>query len=385
MEKLPYFDYCAVFVIAILITTSFFRKMTKGRENRCYLLLLFNCFVATLFDIFAIELDRFSGSQMITQYVVHTIYLFTHSITSLLYTIYVITLTDTWHRYRKWEAKVVLDLPFVVLVTALLCNFFTHDVFEITAVGDYVRGPLFWLLYVIAFFYMLTSMVHVIVYHKLFNKRKLFSLMIIFPVLIVALLVQYIYPWCLIEMFATAVSLVFVSLVVQSPESLLDTTTGFGNVTHYMEDTRQRLLNGKSQRILMLNVINFVSLREMLGYAGMQEFTGRLSGMIETRMKQLDYGAEYYYLGDGKFRLAIYDRYNEQTEQMAQELLQLFSLPVTWHQMTVNVTVSTCIMDCPQDIDDVDVIMAFGNELFKEKYARKVFYAKDVYRKIIMI
>lgn len=381
MENIPYFDYCAVLLIAILITTSFFRKMTKGRENRCYLLLLSNCFVAALFDILSIELDAISGSQMITQYVVHTIYLFTHTVTPMLYMIYVNTLTDTWHCYRNWAAKVVLIFPFPLLIIALLCNFFTHDIFVITTEGDYVRGSLFWLLYVIAFFYMLTSMLHVIAYHKLFNKRKLFSLLIIFPVLIAALLVQYVYPWCLIEMFATAMSLVFVSLVVQSPESLLDTATGFGNVTHYMEDTRQRLLNGKSQRILLLNVINFVSLREMLGYAGIQEFTGKLSDMIETRMKQLDYGAEYYYLGDGKFRLAVYDRYNEQTEQMAEKLLQLFSVPVTWHQMTVNVTVSTCIMDCPQDIDDVEVIMAFGNELFKEKYARKIVYAKDVYQK----
>ena len=69
MGKIIYFDYAALIVLSMLIISTFVRGMTKGRRNRCFLLLLFTSALSVLTDIVTVGLDRTGVGYETTKYI----------------------------------------------------------------------------------------------------------------------------------------------------------------------------------------------------------------------------------------------------------------------------------------------------------------------------
>lgn len=51
------------------------------------------------------------------------------------------------------------------------------------------------------------------------------------------------------------------------------------------------------------------------------------------------------------------------------------------NQMEINLIAHICIIKCPQDINDLNLLLAFENDLPKKTYTGDVMYASDIYKK----
>ena len=58
--------------------------------------------------------------------------------------------------------------------------------------------------------------------------------------------------------------LMFISLMLQRPEERLDMITGLDKMTAYMDDMRHAFRTRKPIHIIMVNITNYASLRELL-------------------------------------------------------------------------------------------------------------------------
>lgn len=381
MQKILYFDFCAMAVYLTLLLGIVMRGMTKTKLNRYFVYVVADCIIATVADIYAIHFDNIQYDRIALRYVYHTVYLISHNLSTPLYIMYLISLADTWHKYAKKGWFLFGSFPFVVSLVMLLENIFVKNVFYINENRKYVRGNLFFILYVSAFFYIVVGVYMLIKYRKLFRRRQFVSLTAVFPLMIAAVVGQYLKPNVPMEMFANALALLFILLFVQSAEDYLDANTGYGNLDKYVHDIRNGSVNDKSVHIVMINIVNYDSVRDVIGYEKTMGLLKVLGDTILSACEKNQMYMEGYYLGNGKFRLILEQKYFNKTEFIAQKVNEVLKEDIVIGQMSVNVTACVCVTKYPEDISDVESLLDFGKDLSGAKYNGAVLYASDIYQK----
>ena len=123
MGKSISLDIAALVILTILLISCIFRKMTSGISNRIFLIIILITITATVFDITAVTLDNTQSTQTSVLYTAHAGYLITHYLTAPLHLLFVISLTDTWHKLKKnFAFQVVLVLPLAAVLIAFVAN-----------------------------------------------------------------------------------------------------------------------------------------------------------------------------------------------------------------------------------------------------------------------
>lgn len=358
------YDYCAVLIISILIITTILRRMVKGKVNRSFMEVLVVAWLAVLFDIWARYLDNLGVQQMVTKYAAHMGYLVLSSFTMPFYFAYVVSMTDTWHLFKAKRLLTFLSLlPVFSLTAMIVVSPATKWIFYINAECEYTRGRYFPLIYVCAVIYVIYGLIYLGIFRKMFRRRYLVSLGIVFAAAIANAVIRFFYPTAVVEMLCMAIGLMFISLMLQRPEERLDMITGLDKMTAYMDDMRHAFRTRKPIHIIMVNITNYASLCELLGYGKCMKMMAGVSEYMMRLDKEKKSKAAMYYLGQGKFRYVLEDTLSDHVPDIAEEINRTLKTCFVINQMSVNFIANICIADCPEDVSDVDTLMAFGDTL----------------------
>lgn len=377
------YDYCAMLIISILIITTILRRMIKGKVNRSFLEVLVVAWLTILFDIWAVHLDNLGVQQVFTKYVAHMGYLVLHSLEMPFYITYLVAMTDTWHLFKAKRLLAFLSsFPVLVITGLILTSPAIKWIFYINAQYEYTRGKYFTLLYVCAVIYLIYGLVYLGIHRKMFRRRYLVSLGIVFVAEIAGVAIQYFYPTSLVEMLCMAIGLMFISLMLQRPEERLDMITGLDKMTAYMDDMRHAFRTRKPIHIIMVNITNYASLRELLGYGKCMQVMAGISEYMMRLDKEKKLKAAMYYLGQGKFRYVLEDTLSGHAPDIAEELNRSLKACFVINQMSVNFITNICIADCPEDISDVDTLMAFGDTLQEVPFTGDIMTASELLKRL---
>ncbi len=381
MVNLNYFNYCALGVVVVLIMTVLARHMLNGRRNRYFWNLLLVLFCSTVFDILAVNLDNGSGMNLAEKYVAHGGYLILHSLSVPVYVLYLGCLTDSMHKIRNnMLIQLVLAAPFVGLLLLLLTTPFYHTIFYIDSLGRYVRGSWYGALYIVAAFYICFGVFYAFRFRKLFAKGQFWSMLVIIPVMLAALWVQRNYPLARIEMFAHALGVLFMLFMVQRPEERTDPVTGFGKPNAYATDIDQAISNNKPIRIILINILNYKSLRDILGYNSTNQLMNAVAKKIMELCKSELPKADPYYLDRGRFCLVAGKENFGRIDTATKALNEMLCGDIFLQEMDINLQINLCIISCPEDMNDFQSIFAFSNEFEEYGRAGRILYAKEILR-----
>lgn len=379
MVKVNYFNYCALAILIVLIIAVMSRHMLSGRRNRYFWNLLLVVFCSTVFEILAVNLDNGSSPAVLEKYIAHGAYIIMHSLTVPVYVIYLACITDTVYKIKeKIGLQLLLSLPYVCLLELTLTSYFFNKIFYINDNYQYTHGEWYIFIYVCAVFYVLVGTVYAIRCRKLFEKGQLLVFSVIIPLIISSIVFQLCFPKVRIEMFAQAISVLFILLMVQKPEERTDTNTGFGKVTAYATDIEQALVNNKPICIILINILNYKSLRDILGYESMELLTNKIAGNIMSLCKSVLPKADPYYLDRGRFCLVTGKENFDKIDNASAELMEMLMEDISLQEMDINLQVNLCVLRCPEDLNDFQGIFAFSNEFEEYGKAGKVLYANDM-------
>ncbi len=381
MDKVLYFDYAAFCVFALILISVVMKKLTRGKMNRQFLMVLVVALFATSFDIGAIAYDNLGERHAFAQYFFHTGYLIFHVISAAMYTTYVINMVDAIHIFRGRVKSIILALPALLCVLLLVVNLFYPTVFSIGTDGEYAREMFMIFLYITSFVYMTIGFIVVMKYRKRLSRKSLISVIAIFPLVVVAALRQMFVPEVPIEMFANSIGLLFVALFIQSPEQMISSATGLNKITRYMEDVHNALDNGLNIGIIMVSFVNDKTLRGMIGVVEYHKLLRCVADKLVFMGQSRRYNTEWYYLGNGMFRCIMDYQVADQADEFAKYINSELKKGYTYNGMLVNLLANICITRCPEDIDNVDAVMRFGAELSDREYTGQIMYAKDIYKK----
>lgn len=382
MEKIIYYDYCALIIFVLLFVSTLLQKLTKGRKNHYYLAMLITSIIAATADVVAVNLDMMGPGHVVAKYISHTLFLLARNLIAPLYMLYLIARTDTWHRL-KWSRflKCLLYIPLVIVVTSILTSPLTNLIFYFDGNDTYTRGSCILLLYIVAVFYAIFGLSYLWHYRKLFSRRSFLSLMSVIPFIMIAAIIQLFYPWYIVELFATSCGLLLISMMVQRPEDTVDSETGLLRESAYLEDMQRAFSNGKPMQIVMMNLANYAAVFEMIRLEGLHELLRDIAEKLLEMDREENMHSEIYNLGNGRFRIVVDDRHFDKVEKIAQAVNELMKTDFIVNQMDINLIAYVCVVKCPQDIKDVNLLLAFENDLCKKTYTGEVLYAAELYKK----
>lgn len=381
MSKIVYFDYCALVIYVILILSLIMRRMTKSRANKIFLSMIGLCILTTISDIVAVHLDMSGSGYVVGKLIFHTSYLFLHSLLSPLYIIYVIIRTDTWYKFCKSRPQqLAIFGPVVALGFLLILNLFWPVVYYLDANDTYTRGDIFGFLYFLGMYYAVFVTVYLCVYRKTVTQSRFVALMALVPVTLITASVQFFFKNALVEMFGNACAIMLIGLMIQKPEERIDSDTGLEKLSAYVADMKRAALLGKPIEIIMINIANYMALQEMLSYDDVRHLKNLVAGEMLSLNKRYKLRADLYYISDGKFRFVV-SEHSGQIEDVAKQMMQFLQRGIRLSQMEVHITSRVCIARYPEDIDDVDSLLAFGNDLNRKDLSGELLYASQEYRK----
>lgn len=364
MSKTFTYDFCAFVILSFLLIAAFFRRMTKGKSNRYYILTICVCILSCFFDIIAVCLDNLAKPEYcVYQIAAHTGYLFTHNMTPVFCLMFIIAQTDTFHVFGQKNVEFYFAAsPAAGYAIILGINLYNGMIFKVEN-GVYQRGEFMSALYIIAGVFGIVCIVYPILYRKLFTPARLFSLLSTFPLLFIAVIIQYRFPYLRIELFAITVSLLYISTFIQRPEAIIDFNTGIYKFNAYAHDMKRSFSNGKPVDVILINIANYLQIQEILSYDAANEMLKLVANRITTIVKQSRSDADVYYLDKGRFRVVMDYNNHEKTEYTAETINAALKPKLPLNGMDLTLVSYVCIAKCPSEIDDFNMLIEFGKEL----------------------
>lgn len=379
MGKSISFDIAALVLLIILLSSNYIRKMTSGISNRIFLIVTLVSITATVFDIAAVTLDNMNSDNIIALYTAHSGYLMAHFLNAPLHLLFVISLTDTWHKLRGRIAfQILLGIPLVAMFVALVVNAGNQMIFSVE--NGYTRGPLFGLMYIATALYIIFDIVYIVQYRSLFSIGKLVAIATVVPLGLVAMLIQLFNPTVLVEMFCGAISLLIVSIGIQRPEDYIDSFTGLTKYSAYVYDMKRDFYNDKHVKIIMLNIGNFRSVQAMVGFDTVMEILKVVAGKMRELNRKMGGNADLYYLDNGRFRIVFNEGHSDKAEIMAEAMNQELKQKIDINGLDVDLTPYIVLAGCPEEFTDFRWLMSFGADFHKRNpYTGQVMRATEMY------
>lgn len=376
------FDIAGLILLAVLLFSVVYRKMTRGLANRLFMLSIMSAMVASSFDIIAVFIDHYFTDSVVPAMIAHTGYLLFHNAQAPLHMFFLVSFTDTWHKVRKnIPLRVLLSVPYTLLVIMLLLNPFTKMLFYIAPDVGYTHSWAFYGIYALVIPYIIADSAYVIRYRAQINDiRKVVALFSMVVLTVIAIITHLVMPEIRCECFAIGIAMLSVSVTIQRPEDYIDTFTGLYKHSAYAHDMKFAFRNDKHTHIVMINVGNFAAVQNMVGYEASIELLGRIAARIVGIAKAAKANCQIYFLDRGRYRMVFGENDREKAELCAEMVMNELKVRSTINGYEVNLTPNVVLARCPEEIESFKSLMAFGMDFHeKHPYTGSYYLASEVY------
>lgn len=382
VTKIVYFDYAAIAIVLVIIISCLFRKLTRGASNKQFLLFSFILLFSSIFGSLCLKVDNAGPGNIHQKYIFHTCYLLLHNLAPFQYLFYLIAITDVWHVVNsKKRYRSVVYIPIILPLVLIIVNIFTPVIFYFSPGDDvYTRLPAFYVLYVVAFYYLTMGMGLIFKNAKMFPPKMKYTVFVLYPITLLTTVMEMLLPQLIIELFGNALCLIVIYTNMQRQEDLINPDTLFFNSRTFSFELTNTFLSKKEITLILIDVMNYRTLREIIGYEHPFKLSKTIATGIEKICAVFDFKARLYYVKNGQFRI-IANFYDEKkVNAVANALNDYLMTPVKIDNLEINYVSCVCVTRCPQDISNYASLMTFAKDLNNSKYyTGKVLYAKDIY------
>lgn len=369
------YDLCGVLSMATLVLALILRRLTKGRNNQLFLAICVSILLTGVLDILTEYLDHMAGISdyyTMLRFLLDSLFFLVHNSTLPLYLLYVCSAMGLWYKIeRRLELFHLCTVPFCIDLLIIFSNPWNKLLFYFDSDLNYQRGPLFIFLYVIAFIYIIVSIVMIVKYRYLLTKARYLALITFVPINALSAFVQMLFPEYRIEIFASVIVSIVVAVTVHRPEETIDSIVGVQSYAAFIYETRTNFAAKSPVTYLFIKFDNYLTLRKNLGIDNYLLLLRIFTEKTESICKAMHFSYEYFYLGQGRFAIVTSDNKYDALLDAGRTLLAYMQEPVKLRHLEVRVNPRVCIVRCPEDIDNeeslLNFVATFQNKLPNEK------------------
>lgn len=369
------FSISALVINLILIFCFYYRKNIPNIQNKVFLCLLWTSLIITVFDILGSVTPSYPDkfSLWINNTVTY-MYFITINFLTVIYTFYIITITDTQGRLFKTWRGLLFIVPAVIIALVIILNSSLRWIFYFDENSIYHRGIGVYFLYAIAAYYLIFGIVYAIIYKDIISTPKRLALYSFAVLSAIPVFIQVFIPNLLLSTFGISICMFLVFVTIQKPEEVLDSHTKLFNRNALLTMLAINFRNKKSFTAISVSIDDFEYFKRTFGVTMMniilKSLADRLTS-LSSKNKQL------YYLDNGQFVIVISER--KKLDEFTARIKQLFESKVGNKQMEINLDTSICIVLCPQDADTIDGLMDFVEMKDRPlKLDQSIYYASQL-------
>ncbi len=363
MEKILYFDYCAVTVDALVLITILYRRMTKGVTNKALLLFTLAALVTTIFD-FGMEILSAMAPLTDFQYRLTLLcsygYLLFRNSSNFLFLLLIIAVSRTWFRLKNKMVTVFLVLPLMIVLFGIMTNAFHHSLFIVTVSGGYERGPLISVLYLLAYAYVIMGIIYLVTCRSIIEKVKWRTLIMMYVLGMVAALIQYLRSDLLVEMFAMSIGLLLIILFVQRPEDIIDQNNGILSENTYEDEIRKIIINKQPVQIAFVRFVNSVDVRSAIGEVRYEAFISEIGKKLTDFFSKNTDNYTIHYGALGCFYIIFDDLDYDLNANMIDFVREYRSGDGYYYEYGARFVTKFSSLRFPEDLGDYDSIIAYS-------------------------
>lgn len=350
-------------ILFIALLVSHLNNRMWSETDKVFFALLLVCSLCTITDTVDSFIDGVQTLPYMVQYVNTMGYFLFRNITPFLYVCYIITIVDRWHfvlRGKKVFAAVMG--PVVLAVLLILTNGWSKSVFYYDEQHWYHRGDALTVLYVIAAYYMLMSILYAWHYRDIIMKEKRLAIYAFVPITAACVGVQIVVPQLRVEMFGTAICVMMIMFTIQRHEEVLEGATGLWNRSSFQQRVYRYFRNEQEFAVVSVNIGNLRVLNETLGRPAVDELLYRVSQYIRSFRTETGY---LYAMGGGRFNLLLPRRNRQHADRIAEKINEKFL--GTWNSNGLEIQLLGCVsaFQCPEDIDNKEQILKYTEDFHK--------------------
>ncbi len=273
MQFLISFDLASLLFLLIILWNFFSHRQFPSLSNKIFGSVLILSFLNLLADIFG-TISLRPGFPIPLSYVINTFcYLLQPAMSSLL-CMYVLSLSGL----RKREFFSYALIPAAVFELLILCTVPFGLVFQIDPVEGYLYGPLYFVTYLCAGFYLLSTLLLSVFLHNL-TRRERFSMIVLIGIILITVLVQFIDSAYCVTGTGIAAALVIVDFMIQDPTRMIDSTIGVFNHASLLIYLRSQVFH---KRNLVLLAVDLHGLKQVNALYGTHEGDRLLTSLCAT-------------------------------------------------------------------------------------------------------
>lgn len=365
MEQNIYFDVAAVILCFIIFISFIFRKYVIGRDNKIFLSIAVLVMLTGVFDIITLlygsvlPADKHS---VFYQLLFNYLFFLTRNAVVPIYIVYLAFVIGVWHKFRESAIlKILLIVPFCIDIVLLIINAFSPILFGINENYEYYRGKYIFLLYVVAFFYMLFGIFVVIISHKVINMQKGIILVSFLPVGGLSVLVQLFSPEWRVEIFAMAAMTFVLALAIQNAEEDIDQITNTQSYAAFLNEIDKAFKVDRPISIVFIKIRNHKTIRKNLGMDDYSNVLKKISEEMRQICKDIKLGADIYFIDRGTYAVIAPNHKTDKLLSFAIETNEYLKRTIMLSDLAIKIDARMTLVEVPKDINKEEMLINFAH------------------------
>lgn len=375
MNRIIYFDVCALLLQGIIIFSLYFRKMTSGKINKLFISFMWLIFIDTLCDFLSCAPVNLIGSLARSPhflYFISSLYFLCRIITPLLYTAFIGNAVGNWYVFRKHKVLWGLYIfPYAIVPVVIILNTFKKFIFYYDEQCNYHRGKWIFILYLVAVYYVIFGVIYLFKVANMLPIDKFIAMFSLFPLNACATIIQLLRPELLVEMFAMTITSLLVTMFILRAEETIDMNSSTSSYTAFSQSLKRYTDSNVPVSIIFIKIKNSTSLLSFLGNdtykALLQAFSDRIRPAsdqttdILSIVNVFDYSEQLFYITNGTYAILFEGNYTEET--LINERNRVFSAAnrnININFIDIPLDICVCSVNIPKELSTYEEVMDFS-------------------------
>lgn len=369
MPKIIYFDIAAFFISSIIFLSLIGRSMTKGFTNRVFFsfvgvtILCIICDICAEYLPYVLNIKQSDFFPKIAQYG----YFVTRNVSPALYLLLTLSIIGIFSNVRKrFIHYLFIFIPFFVMLLMIILNPFLNVVFYYDAEGVYHRGSLLWILYVINLFYIMLGICLLIKYTKILEFEKILPVIITVGFNGIAVLIQLFFPNLLIELFATSLAILVMTVTLLKTEEIIDPILRIQTKHEFFNLCKKYYNVNIDFDVILVTAKNCKNILTIFGENEFVTYQKILVYTIDNFLEKNKLNDDLFKISSGTFAI-LAPHCEKKSLELAKKIEQALERINYSKGRNIEISYKLFVFSCPKDAKNLNELQSYV-QVFKKGY-----------------
>ena len=264
---------------------------------------------------------------------------------------------------------IALATEFLVLI-----NPFTHWVYYLNEERNFVRNWGEILIYAAAAFFLTISLWKLATSWRALTPKRRSGLIMFTTLTMVGILTQLCFPALKVELFAEAIGLTGVMMIIENEDDRIDGETGLYNRQAFIMDLGGYLLNKIRLHAISLRIDTPEIISRSRGAANRELVEKRVAAYLESVYVK----HHIYKIGRRTYVLILFNKSDEETLSLAETICKRFDKPWQLADTLVLLSCSLLVADIPKQLDSLNDALYMFDSFRTDKDKKKILSGSDL-------